>query len=257
MSDERESVRTAGFAAGHTTVSGYLRERWQAVQSGELGSIPIIVGLLGIVLVFGTLEDQFLSARNFTNLLLQMAPISFLAIGIIFILLIADGEIVTIDLSVAFVAATGGAVLVLLQRPGDPGWPWWLCIIAALALTTMIGLLHALIITKLGVPSFIMTLAGFLIWSGVVLWLTTDFTDAGTIRIQDQTLVDIANKFLTDDWMGWAIGGRGRRRLRDLPTRQLPVPPGPGPGCHTDADRHRPDRRSRCRDPHCGLRRQP
>ncbi len=208
MSEERdESVRTAGFATGETTVSGYLHERRQAVQSGELGSIPIIVGLLGIVLVFGTLEDQFLSARNFTNLLLQMAPISFLAIGIIFILLIADGEIVTIDLSVAFVAATGGAVLVLLQRPGDPGWPWWACIIAALALTTMIGLLHALIITKLGVPSFIMTLAGFLIWSGVVLWLTTDFTDAGTIRIQDQTLVDIANRFLTDDWMGWAIGG--------------------------------------------------
>jgi D-xylose transport system permease protein len=190
------AVRTAGFESGQDTVQGYLRGRWQAVQAGELGSIPIIIGLLGIVLVFGTLEDQFLSARNFTNLLLQMAPIAFLAIGIIFILLIADGEIVTIDLSVAFVGAVGGAVLVLLQRPGDPGWPWWLCIIAALALTTAIGLAHSLIITKLGVPSFVMTLAGFLIWSGVLLWLTTSFTDAGTIRIESQRLIDIANKFL-------------------------------------------------------------
>ncbi len=83
------------------------------------------------MVIFGLLEEQFLTARNFTNLLLQMAPISFLAIGIVFILLIADGEIVTIDLSVASVAATGGAVLVLLQRPNDPGWPWWACIIAA------------------------------------------------------------------------------------------------------------------------------
>jgi D-xylose transport system permease protein len=200
------AVRTAGFESGQESVAGYLRSRRQAVQSGDLGSIPIIIGLLGIVLVFGTLEDQFLSARNFTNLLLQMSPIAFLAIGIIFILLIADGEIVTIDLSVAFVAATGGAVLTLLQRPGDPGWPWWLCILAAVVLTTLIGLSHALIITKLGVPSFVMTLAGFLIWSGVLLYLTTEFTDAGTIRIEDDRLIDIANKFFEDDWIGWVLG---------------------------------------------------
>ena len=202
----QHGARTAGFDAPHETVGDYVRERWQALQAGELGQLPIIIGLLGIVLVFGFLEDQFLTARNFTNLLLQMSPIAFLAIGIIFILLIADGEIVTIDLSVAFVAATGGAVLVLLQRPGDPGWPWWACILGAVALTTVIGLVHALIITKLGVPSFVMTLAGFLIWSGVVLWLTTDFTDAGTIRIQDQRLTDIANKFFEDDWVGWVLG---------------------------------------------------
>ncbi len=200
-----DSPRTAGFAQGHDTVSGFLRERWQAISAGELGSLPIIVGLIAIVLVFGTLEDQFLTARNFTNLLLQMAPIAFLAIGIVFVLLIADGEIVTIDLSVAFVAATGGAVLVLLQRPDDPGWPWWAAILAALLLTTTTGLVHALIITKLGVPSFVMTLAGFLFWSGVVLWLTTDFTDAGTIRIQDQRLIDISNKFFEDDWVGWLL----------------------------------------------------
>ena len=174
----RGKGRTAGFAGPTSGVKEYLRQRWDSVKAGELGSLPIIVGLIVIVLVFGTLEDQFLTSRNFTNVLLQMAPIAFLAIGIIFVLLIADGEVVTIDLSVAFVAATCGTVLVLLQRPDDPGWPWWAAILAALVLGTAIGLLHALIITKLGVPSFVTTLAGFLVWSGVVLWLTLDFTDA-------------------------------------------------------------------------------
>ena len=200
-----ESPRTAGFATGQDTVSTYLRKRWQAITSGELGSLPIVIGLIAIVCIFGRLEDQFLTANNFSNILLQMAPIAFLAIGIIFVLLIADGEIVTIDLSVAFVAATGGAVLVLLQRPGDPGWPWWAAIIATLVLTTAIGFVHALVITKLGVPSFVMTLGAFLFWSGVVLWLTTDFTEAGTIRIQDQRLIDISNKFFGDAWVGWVV----------------------------------------------------
>jgi D-xylose transport system permease protein len=231
------STRTEGFGGKEQlSVASYLRERWQAIQAGELGSLPIIGGLIAILLVFGTLEDQFLTARNFTNVLLQMAPIAFLAIGIIFVLLIADGEVVTIDLSVAFVAATGGTVMVLLQRGGDPGWPWWACIIAALALTTAIGLVHALIITKLGVPSFVLTLAGFLVWSGVVLWLTLDFTDAGFVSIRDQTLIDIANKFFEEDWVGWVIGAvvvalyagvqlldlRSRRR-RGLASRPVPI----------------------------------
>ena len=197
--------RTAGFAAPTPGVGNYVRQRWEAVKAGELGALPILLGLAVIVLIFGTLEDQFLTARNFTNLLLQMAPVAALAMGIVFILLIADGEVVSIDLSVAFVAAVGGVVMTLLQRPGDPGWPWWACILGALVITTAIGLLHALIITKLGIPSFITTLAGFLVWSGVVLWLTTRFSTAGTIRIQDERLVDIANNFLSD-WVGWAIG---------------------------------------------------
>ncbi|MGI9601434.1 MAG: sugar ABC transporter permease [Acidimicrobiales bacterium] len=217
-------MRTAGFDAPREGVGEYLQHRLQAIKAGDLGSLPIIAGLIFIVVVFGILEDQFLTARNFTNLLLQMAPISFFAIGIVFILLIADGEIVTIDLSVAFVGAVGGAVLVLLQRPGDPGWPWWACILAALALTTAIGFLHSIIITKLGIPSFITTLAAFLIWSGVLLWLTTEFTDAGTIRISDSTLIDLANNFLPE-WLGWAlgaavVGGYAISQLASMRSRQ-------------------------------------
>ena len=136
------SPRTAGFAAPTTGVGDYLKQRWGAVKAGELGALPIILGLIIIVLIFGVLEEQFLTARNFTNLLLQMAPVAALAMGIVFILLIADGEVVSIDLSVAFVAAVGGVVMTLLQRPGDPGWPWWACILGAVVVTTAIGLLH-------------------------------------------------------------------------------------------------------------------
>lgn len=204
-SEPQPGVRTAGFAAPTASVGEYVERRVQALKAGDIGSLPIFAGLAVITVIFGLLEDQFLTARNFTNLLLQMAPISFLAIGIVFILLIADGEIVTIDLSVASVAATGGAVLVLLQRPDDPGWPWWACIIAAILLTTIIGLVHSLIITKLGIPSFVMTLAAFLIWSGVLLYLTTELTTAGTIRIQDQTLIGLANNFMPV-WLGWLLG---------------------------------------------------
>ena len=202
---QESGMRTSGFDAPHESVGDFLTHRIDAMRAGELGAVPIIIGLIGIALVFGILEDQFLTARNFTNLLLQMAPVAFLAIGIVFILLIADGEVVSIDLSVSFVAAVGGTVLVLLQRPNDPGWPWWACILAAVAVTTLIGLLHSLIITKLGIPSFITTLAGFLVWSGVVLILTTQFSSAGTIRIQDDTLNDLASNFLPD-WLGWTLG---------------------------------------------------
>ena len=181
------------------TLSGYLRLWWQGVRAGELGTLPIIIGLVLIVLTFGFLEENFLTERNFTNLLLQMAAIATMAIGVVFVLLIGE-----IDLSVAYVSAVGAVVMTLLLRPDDPGWPWWAAIGVGLLVTTTIGLLHALVITKVGVPSFVVTLAGFLIWSGVVLILTTQYSSAGTIRIQDQTVVGIANDFLSEA-LGWVL----------------------------------------------------
>jgi D-xylose transport system permease protein len=181
------------------TLSGYVRLWWQGVRAGELGTLPIILGLVLIVLTFGILEENFLTERNFTNLLLQMAAVATMAIGVVFVLLIGE-----IDLSVGFVSAVGAVVMTLLLRPDDPGWPWWAAIGVGLLCTTTIGLLHAIVITKAGVPSFVVTLAGFLIWSGVVLILTTQYSTAGTIRIQNDTVVGIANDFLSEVW-GWIL----------------------------------------------------
>jgi len=189
-----------GEGASPDTLAGFAQSWWQGVKAGELGSLPIIVGLVAIVIVFGLLDDTFLTERNFTNLLLQIAAIATIAIGVVFVLLIGE-----IDLSVAFVSAVGGVVMTLLLRPEDPGWPWWLAILAALLVTTAIGFVQALVITKAGVPSFVVTLAGLLIWSGVVLILTTQASSIGTIRIQDDTVVRIANDFLSET-AGWVLG---------------------------------------------------
>ena len=202
------AVATTGVApppeveTGRTdTFSGYMASWWQKVRAGELGALPIIVGLVVIVVIFGLLDDTFLTERNFTNLLLQMAAVATLAIGIVFVLLIGE-----IDLSVGFVSAVGGVVMTLLLRPGNPGWPWWAAIAVGLTLTTLIGLVQSTIMTKAGVPSFVVTLAGFLIWSGVVLILTTQFTTTGTIRIEDDVVVGIANHFFSPA-IGWIVGG--------------------------------------------------
>ena len=205
--------------ADASTLSGYLRLWLARVRAGELGSLPIVLALVIIFITFGTLNDTFLTGRNYTNLLLQMAAIATIAIGIVFVLLIAE-----IDLSVAFVSAVGAVSMTLLLRPDDPGWPWWLAIAAALLVTTAIGFLHGIVITKAGVPSFVVTLAGLLIWSGVVLILTTKYSTAGIIRIQDDRVVGIANDFLSDVW-GWVIwavvvAGYGVVQVRTAITRR-------------------------------------
>src|SRR5918999_40894 len=88
------------------TMSEYLRGWLQRVRDGELGTLPIIVGLVLIVVTFAILEDNFFTERNFTNLLLQMSAVATIAIGVVFVLLIGE-----IDLSVAFVSAVGGVVM--------------------------------------------------------------------------------------------------------------------------------------------------
>ncbi len=186
--------------ASTDTLSGYVSAWWQRVRAGELGVIPIVIGLVVIAIVFGSLDETFFVERNFTNLLLQVAPVATLAIGVVFVLLIGE-----IDLSVAYVSAVGGVMMTLLLRPEASNWPWWAAIGVAVAITTAIGLLHALIFTKAGIPSFVVTLGGLLIWSGVVLILTTDYSTSGTIRIQNTAVIGIASDFLSDAW-GWVVG---------------------------------------------------
>jgi D-xylose transport system permease protein len=194
------SPATRSETAESEALSVYLRRWWQGVRSGELGSLPIVFGLVVIAIVFGLLDSTFFVERNFTNLLLQMAAVATMAIGIVFVLLIGE-----IDLSIAFVSAVGGVMMTLLMRPEASHWPWWAAIGVALIITTLIGFLHAILITKAGIPSFVVTLAGLLIWSGVVLILTTQYSSAGTIRIQDPIVIGIANDFLSPLW-GWMVG---------------------------------------------------
>ena len=177
----------------------YVQSWWIRVRAGDLGFLPIIFGLVVIVAIFGSLDSRYFSERNFTNLLLQMSPVATIAIGVVFVLLLAE-----IDLAVAFNSAVGGVVMTLLLRPDDPGWPWPLAIGAALIVTTSIGFIIALIITKAGVPSFVVSLAFNLGLSGVVLVLINEFSSSGTIRIADETVKNVSNAFLPTFW-GWVL----------------------------------------------------
>jgi D-xylose transport system permease protein len=207
MSDvEQETTSVEGVrlaAAEENSLGEYFRDWGRRIRAGDLGSLPIILGLVIIAIVFYIQNDLFFSSRNFVNLLLQMAPITAIAIGVVFVLLIAE-----IDLSVGFVSGLGAVILTLLILPSAEGQPlpWYLAILVALVITTTIGLIQGLIITKIGAPSFVVTLAGLLVWSGVVLILTTETTTIGTIVIQDSTIIGIANEFLPQLW-GWVLWG--------------------------------------------------
>jgi D-xylose transport system permease protein len=206
----------------------YFRLWGERLRAGELGALPIGIGLMLILVTFGILDNNFYSSRNFTNLLLQMAVFATIAIGTVFVLLIAE-----IDLSVGFVSAVAGVVMTILLRPNNPGWPWWAAIGVALLLTVIIGWGQGMLVAKTGVPSFVVTLAGLLIFSGVVLVLTTSVTKVGTIRVQDDFVVGIANAFLsiTSGWilafvvvfgyLGINVMTVINRRKRTLPTKPM------------------------------------
>jgi D-xylose transport system permease protein len=183
--------------APNESLGDFARRWWTGVRSGELGSLPIIVGLILIVIIFQSQNDRFLTAGNFVNLIVQMAAITILGMGIVFVLLLGE-----IDLSVGFVSGVAGVTTALLMIPdGSNEFGAGPAIAAALLAGLAIGTLHGLLITKIGIPSFVVTLAGLLAWNGVVLLL---IGDKGTVIIQNDLVVGFANDFLPD-MLAWGV----------------------------------------------------
>ena len=185
-------------AAGEdTSLGGVVNARWEALRAGEVGSLPVIFGLIAITIFFTSKVGLFFSAVNFSNLIQQMAGTTVIAIGVVFVLLIGE-----IDLSIGFVSGFAGVVVAELQIPGSShDYPGLVAIFAALAVGATIGALQGSFIAFLGVPSFVVTLAGLLIWQGAIL---KALGSQGVIGIQDHQINDIANYVLTKNW-GWAI----------------------------------------------------
>ena len=150
------------------TFGEYARGYVARVRNGQSGVLPVVVGLVAIMVVFEVISPNhvFLSAGNLVNLFQQSAVFMVLAMAETFALLLGE-----IDLSVGFVGACGGVIAVQLVQPATTNWPWWAAIIAALAFCAAVGAIQGTIITRLGIPSFIVTLAGFLIFNGVMLLL--------------------------------------------------------------------------------------
>lgn len=150
------------------TLGQYVRGYAARIRAGDSGVLPVVLGMIAIVIVFQVISPNhvFLSAGNLVNLFQQSAVFMVLAMGEIFILLLGE-----IDLSVGYVGAVGGVIGVQLVQPVTTNWPWWAAIVAALLACALIGAVQGTIITRLGVPSFVVTLAGLLIFNGVMLIL--------------------------------------------------------------------------------------
>lgn len=181
-----------GALAAIRSLWSYSVQRW---RHGELGSLPVIIGLIVICIYFQTQESTFLSARNLSNLVLQVGPIGAVAVGIVMVLLLGE-----IDLSVGSVAGLTSAMLGVLIV--NQGWPWWLAILIVLLTGAAIGAFQGAWFAVIGVPAFVVTLAGFLVWQGVQLRV---LGSTGTVNVFESHIAKIAQSFLPEAW-GWIVG---------------------------------------------------
>jgi len=176
-------------AAAPELVAGSLQEYMRAwltrIRNGESGALPIIGGLIVIVIFFQIEQPTFLTSGNIVNLLTQAAYFILFGVAEIFALLLSE-----IDLSVGYTAAVGAFIIAeLIAAPVN--LPWWIAILAALAVTGAFGALQGTLITRLGLPSFVVTLGGLLFMNGVMLELANVDSSAvgGVIQIDSNSPV--------------------------------------------------------------------
>ena len=216
-------IPAAGDTGGiRQAVSDY----WARVRGGDIGSLPAVLGLVALVLLFGILEGStFLSIFNFANLINQSAAIIVLAMGLIFVLLLGE-----IDLSAGFAAGTCAAVLAVALNSWEMAWP--LALLLALLTGAVIGIVIGLLVARLGIPSFVVTLAMFLALQGAMLLI---IGEGGTMPIRSDAILVVMNGNMPV-WAGWLlaiiiVGGFAlttflairRRRKTGLPAEAMSV----------------------------------
>ncbi|MFV8132449.1 sugar ABC transporter permease [Streptomyces syringium] len=187
--DPRLLVREEGFA-------GYWSEFRRKMRSGELGSLPVVVGLVIIGLVFQLQDSAFLGAENLSNLFVTAAGTGLIAVGIVYVLILGE-----IDLSVGSVSGLAAAVFAVLNVSN--GMPEWLALLLALLSGTLVGALHGFFFARIGVPAFVVTLAGLLGWNGLMLEV---LGSNGTINLDDSGLVaGLTNHYFSDIAAGYGL----------------------------------------------------
>src|SRR5438105_12839142 len=224
--DEPEADKAALVAAPELvaqTFGEYVRAWAVRSRSGDAGALPVIGGLIIISILFQSLNSNFLTAGNLVNLLIQGAVYMLLAMAEVYVLLLGE-----IDLSAGYVAGLGGVVMAELIKQGTD-WPWTAAILVALLFTAGVGALHGTLITRIGLPSFVVTLAGLLGWQGVMLLI---LGQGGVVPINSKIVNDLTSGQLTvlASWivMGALVAAYGARAwLRDSRRRAsgLVAPP--------------------------------
>ena len=181
--------------APQTGLGDAFHEYVARVRGGDVGPLPAILGLTVLLVTFSALRpDTFTNSFNFANLLIQSAPVIVIAMGLVFVLLLGE-----IDLSAGNTAGVAGAVLGVVSTKHDQ--PWYLGVIACLATGAVIGLVIGLLVSRVGIPSFVVTLAAFLALQGLLLKI---IGEGGTIRIQSETVLAIMAKNMPI-WLGWTM----------------------------------------------------
>jgi D-xylose transport system permease protein len=168
-------------------------------RTGNLGILPIVIGIVFIVVFFSFKATNFFTADNFNNIIVQMAGLTMLAFGVVFVLLLGE-----IDLSIGFLSGIAALAVAEFQLPGSGHqYPGIVAIAIALGVCTVIGGAQGAVVALVGVPSFVVTLAGLLIWQGVILQV---LEIRGVIVIQDKYINDLANYYFSE-MAGWIIAG--------------------------------------------------
>jgi D-xylose transport system permease protein len=209
------------------TLGSATRDYVTRVRGGDVGSLPAIAGFVFLVVLFTILRpDQFATKLNWANLLNQSAAVIFIAMGLVFVLLLGE-----IDLSAGFTAGVAGGTLAVLLT--FKGWPWPAALLAALVVGLVIGLLLGLLVARLGIPSFVVTLSAFLALQGVLL---TVIGTGGTVPVRDPFILSLMNDNMSPalGWIMWAVVvvgatlvellGRSRRNKAGLPSPSPLIP---------------------------------
>ncbi|MFE9648434.1 sugar ABC transporter permease [Streptomyces sp. NPDC006365] len=170
--DPRLLVRERGFA-------GYAIEFKRKIRGGDLGSLPVVIGLIAIAAIFQSLNSNFLSAENLNNIAVAMVATGMMSVGIIFVLLLGE-----IDLSVGSVSGVAGAIAAVLSV--THGMNEWLAVLMALGGGAVAGAIHGFFFARIGAPAFAVTLAGLLFWLGFMLQL---LGENGTINLDGDGVI--------------------------------------------------------------------
>jgi len=215
--DPRLLVRESG-------VKGYIDDFQRRLKGGDLGALPVAIGLIIIWVTFYSLNENFLAPQNLSNLALQIAATGTISVGIVLVLLLGE-----IDLAVGSVSGLTGAVLAVLNV--NQGMSAGVAILAALVAGAVVGALHGFFFARVGVPSFIVTLAGLIGWQGLQLYV---LGKEGTINLPYEGGVAMLTHTFFPHAVGYLIGavivvvyllldmaGARRRAKAGLPTRPI------------------------------------
>ncbi|WP_128430033.1 ABC transporter permease subunit [Streptomyces cyaneus] len=166
------------------------------VRAGELGSLPVVLVLATVWIIFQSLNDNFLSPRNLSNLSVDIVGTGLIAVGIVFVLLLGE-----LDLSVGSISGLAAAVFAVLNV--NNGVPEWLALVIAVLAGTAAGTVQGFSFARTRVPAFVVTLAGLLTWNGLMLYI---LGTSGTINLDENGLVaKLTNYYFTEDAVAYGL----------------------------------------------------